>query len=191
MHIDHNQFNLSTMSNRKHTSTISIFNKCKTNQHVVNNTSNNHVNGLFSIATQVDDDLEYLTQNESKNNSNQTPSTHGDTSEEKSSDKYSTDSKHQETLTKEHDTSDSKWDIKTNDAHSPPVKLRHGHSTDSHKAPPVITPQTKNIKKQANSNSNITKKIYSSPYLDENYKLTTDKINLAPELEPIRKLIMS
>ncbi len=57
------------MSNKKHTNTISIFNKCKANQHVVNHTSNTHVNGLFSITAQLDDDLDYLTQDENKNNS--------------------------------------------------------------------------------------------------------------------------
>jgi len=191
MHIDHNQFNSLTMSNKKHTNTISIFNKCKANQHVVNHTSNTHVNGLFSITAQLDDDLDYLTQDESKNSSNQTPNKHGDSSEEKSSDEDSTVLKHQETLTKETDNSDYEWVAETNDAHSPLIKSKQGHSTGPHKTPPVITPQTKNIKKHTNDNHNTAKKIYNSPYLDENYKLTADKINLTPELEPIRKLIMS
>jgi hypothetical protein len=146
MHIDHNQFNSLTMSNKKHTNTISIFNKCKANQHVVNHTSNTHVNGLFSITAQLDDDLDYLTQDENKNSSNQTQNKHGDSSEEKSSDEDSTVLKHQETLTKETDNSDYEWVAETNDAHSPLIKSKQGHSTGPHKTPPVITPQTKNIK---------------------------------------------
>ena len=146
MHIDQNQFYLSTMSNKKNTNTVSIFNKSKATKQIVNHIAKNHVNSLFSTATHLDDDMEYLTQHD-KGNPNQTQDTQESNPERKLSDEKSTELQNQESTTNETNISDSEVHTETNDVLFSPPRPKQGQSANSQKSPPVITPQAKNTKK--------------------------------------------
>jgi hypothetical protein len=193
MHIDYNQFNLLTMSNKKNISSVSIFAKSNAAKQIANHIASNQVNGSFNLTTFLDKnkEMDYLTQDDSKDNRANTQKSDENSPDSRSYDDDSTESQKQESITNLLDYSDSEEDTKTNDDPNSSPKPKRRHITDQKQAPPVITPQPKNTNKQKKTNEDATKKIYSSPFLDENYKLTSEEVDLTLELEPLRKLIMS
>jgi len=169
------------MSNKKNNSSVSIF-------------ANNQVNGSFNLTTFLDKnkEMDYLTQDDNKDNQTNTEESDENSPDNRSYDDDSTESQKQGSITNLTDYSDSEEDTKTNDNPNSSPKPKRRHTTEPKQAPPIITPQPKNTnKKKKTSEEATTKKIYISPFLDENYKLTTEEIDLTPELEPLRKLIMS
>jgi hypothetical protein len=198
MHIVLNQFIFVTMTFTNTTNAASIFSKGGVSNQVANNISNKD-NGTLQLQSYADPNnaLGHLTQDKFGFSYTQPSTLHQ--SDESSMDSGTRPSSNKDDTAYLEDTEDN-----TNDNHlDTPISKKTLFNKPFNVVAPIITPQTKghttaeddpknpsSILVKQHPNHNI-KKIYSSPFLESDYKPRIQAINLAPELELLKPLIMS
>jgi hypothetical protein len=176
---------------------VSIFPKGKSNTQISSNQVQNG-SGLVSLGKFMDtnDTLDHLTQDENSSSG----------STQSSKEHCVNDEKYDNTALKKHSTLTGKLPTslkKASESDATPIRnstnightnlsvstLHSGHTG----TPPMITPQskTKNSSSNITSGKNNNGKIYSSPFLTEEFRPSMEDVKLTPELELLRPLILS
>jgi len=194
MHVIHNQFNFVTMTSKFNPKAVSIFPKNKTLIQTINSTAN--VTQSVTLVQYVDkhDMLDHFTRRNKCCLLSQywrsrykhasfwwNPPLNNSALTDKQQDNGKKISYYEATP------------VKTNAAANTSCQINVATSINHSLAAPIITPQNKEFPSASRSiPSNYHKlKIYSSPFLTNEFKPLTENINLTQELEPLRSLILS
>jgi hypothetical protein len=199
MYVNYNQFNFATMNFNHTPNAISIFSNGKSSAQVATqHTSNNKGDSHLDQFLEQDNDLYHLTQDDRSAASSQS-SKEIDPKQrnlkESSLRKRPTQLKHPKT--DKRNSSDSEDSAEKNSKNSSNFNAQPQpgeYSTTAHAAgTTIITPQRRIIapNTQLRLTSDRPSKIYSSPFLAEEFKPSADTLNLPPELELLRPVILS
>ncbi len=193
MHVIHNQFNFATMTSKFNPKAVSIFPKIKTLIQTSNSATN--VTQSVTLAQYVDkhDMLDHFTRRNKCCLLSQywrsrykhasfwwNPPLNNSALTDKQQDNGKKISYYEATP------------VKTNAAANAPCQINFAAPVKRSLAAPIITPLNKDFPSAPRSiPANYQKqKIYSSPFLTNEFKPLTENINLAQELESLRSLIL-
>jgi len=194
MHVIHNQSNFVTITSKFNPKAVSIFPKIKTLIQTSNSATN--VTQSVTLAQYVDkhDMLDHLTQDEASAASSRSAEDQ-DTNTQASDE--TTPLKNPVLIDKQQDNGKKTsyyeaTPVKTNAAANAPCQINFAAPVKRSLAAPIITPLNKDFPSAPRSiPANYQKqKIYSSPFLTNEFKPLTENINLAQELESLRSLIL-